>query len=244
MAVKYKIKSLDEVSQDLRNLYRQEGSEYVLDVDGVVDRSRLDEFRNNNIQLQQQLEKLKDIDPNKYKEFMELDRKVKEKELIDKGDIEGLVNVRVSAMREELTTRASTAEGRLETAHQQLAILTIDNNVRAEAIKQGVLPTAVDDVILRARNMYKMVDGVATPMQDDKVVFGKDGSTPMQIGEWLTSLKKGAPHLFQMSSGGGAGGGTGHGSVDVGKMSPAQKIAYGLSLGLQAESQMKTGLPT
>lgn len=244
MKLKFKIAKLDEVAETVRSLYRQEGDSYVLDVDGAVDRSRLDEFRENNITLQKQLDKLKDVDPAKYRELMELDRKVREKELIEKGDLDGLVNSRTAAMRDELTSKLSAAETQLQAANQQLAVLMIDNAVREHASKIGVLPTAVDDVILRARALYSMKDGVAVPEKDGKVIFGKDGSTPMPIGEWVVGLKKAAPHLFQMSSGGGASGGNGIPNVDMSKLSPAQKISLGLQQGgLVGERAINQNLP-
>jgi len=63
------------------------------------------------------------------------------------------------------------------------------------------------------------------------VLYGKDGSTPMPMNEWVLGLKKTAPHLFAGAAGSGAGGGRGHGHVDVSKMSPLQKIEAGLSQG-------------
>lgn len=236
MSLKYRIKALSEVSEALRELYKPEGDSFVLDVEGAVDRTRLDEFRNNNIELQKQIDKFKNVDPTKYQELMELQRKVQEKELIEKGDIDGLVNSRTMAMREELTARATTAETALQAANRQLATLMIDNQVRAEAVKLGVLPTAVDDMILRAQAIFVMKDGQAVPMQDGKVVYGKDGSTPMTISEWAGGLKKTAPHLFHGSSGGGASGNTGGtGAVDMSKLTAHQLIALGLEQGLPRE---------
>ena len=117
-------------------------------------------------------------------------------------------------------------------ANQTLSTLMIDNMVRAEASKLGVIPEAVDDVILRAKALYTIKDGVATPMADGKVVYGKDGTSPMPIAEWLTSVKKSARHLFLGSQGSGAGGGGNNsGGVDLSKMTPAQKIAYGMRQG-------------
>lgn len=229
MGLKYKIAALTEVAEAVRTLYKQEGDVYVLDVEGAVDRSRLDEFRNNNIQLQQQLDKLKDVDPAKYRELMELDRKVKEKQLIEAGKIDELVELRTTALREDLGTKLTNTEGQLSKANQQLAILMIDREVQAEAVKQGIAPTALEDVILRARALYTMENGQAVPKNGTEIVYGKDGKTPMPIGEFITGLKKNAPHLFAGSSGGGARGGTGTGTIDLSKASPLEKINAGLA---------------
>lgn len=230
MPLKFTIAKLEEVAEGVRNLYRQEGEKYVLDVEGAVARERLDEFRNNNIQLQQQLDKLKDVDPVKYRELVDIQRKIQEKELIDKGELDKVVELRTAAMRDELTSRATKAERELAQANSQLSTLMIDSTVKAEALKLGVAPTALEDVVLRARAIYVMENGKAVPKTaEGQVRYGKDGSTPMPIGEWLTTLKTDAPHLFATSQGSGAGGGRGAGTVDMSKLTPAQKISMGLS---------------
>lgn len=232
MGLKFKVATLAEIPEAIRSMYKQEGNEYVLDVDGAVDKSKVDEFRNNNIQLQQQLDKLKDVDPAKYRELMELDRKVREKQLIEAGKVEEAVNLRVESMRTELTGQLTEKTTALETANRQLAVLMIDRQVQAEAVKLGILPTAMDDILLRARTVYTMENGVPVPKTaEGKVIYGKDGSTPMPMNEWVLSLKKAAPHLFAGSSGSGANGGTRHGTVDLSKASPLEKINAGLAAG-------------
>lgn len=239
MAMKFKIAKLDEVAEGVRSMYRPEGDAFVLDVDGVVPKERLDEFRDNNIQLQKQLEKLKDVDPVKYKELVELQRQVDEGKLLKEGKIEEVVQGRVAQMRTSLEGERDTFKTRAERAENQLSTLLIDAAVKGEALKLGVLPTALDDVVLRARGTYRMVDGIATP-HDEKgqVVYGKDGKTPMAMGDWVEGLKKSAPHLFAGSQGGGAGGGARTGNVDLSKASPVQKIGLGL-----ANSQVMGSLP-
>lgn len=232
MGLKFKVATLAEIPEAVRSMYKQEGSEYVLDVEGAVDKTKVDEFRNNNILLQQQLEKLKDVDPAKYRELMELDRKVKEKQLIEAGKVDEAVNLRVESMRTELTTQLTEKDTALTIANKQLAILMIDRQVQAEAVRLGILPTAMDDILLRARTVYTMENGVPVPKsQDGKVIYGKDGSAPMPMNEWVLSLKKAAPHLFAGSSGSGAGGGGRTGQIDMSKASPLEKINAGLAAG-------------
>ena len=54
MALKFKAKSKDEITADLQSLYVERDGSWVLDVDGAVDKSRVDEFRANNITLSNQ----------------------------------------------------------------------------------------------------------------------------------------------------------------------------------------------
>ena len=232
MGLKYLIEKaeFDGLSEGVKGLYKADGTRYVLDVDGAVAKDRLDEFRNNNIELQQRLDKLKDIDPAKYKELMDLDQKVKEKKLLDAGQIDEVVKLRVAGIREELEGKVKESVDKLSQADAQLAVLLIDNVIKSAAIKNGVTSTAVDDVVLRAHSVFRMENGNAVP-KDSKgqILYGKDGVTPMTADEWLIGLKKTAPHLFVGSRGSGAAGGTGTAGVDLSKMTPAQKIAHGLS---------------
>lgn len=235
MALKYRIKKLEDVPEAVRGLYKADGEEFVLDAEGIVPKERLDEFRENNVNLQKQLEKLKDVDPVKYKELVELQRQVDEGKLLKEGKVEEVVNSRVTAMKATLEAERDGFKTRAETSEGQLAVLLIDSAVRAEALKKGIATTALDDVVLRARTVYKMKEGVAVPHNEKgEVVYGKDGKTPMPMTDWVEGLKKTAPHLFAGHSGGGAAGGGRAGTVDLSKATPAQKIAAGLaSSGLQ-----------
>jgi hypothetical protein len=240
MALKYQVAKLEDVPENVRNLYRQEGAAFVLDAEDVVPKTRLDEFRTNNIQLQQQLDKLKDVDPVKYAELIKLQQDVEEGRLIKEGKLEEVVNLRVTNMKRDLEGQLATSNSALSQANARLAVLMIDDAVRQAAVKIGALPTALDDVVLRARTVYSMDKGQPIP-KDDKgqVIYGKDGSTPMAIEDWLVGLKKTAQHLFAGSQGSGAGGGRSASTgVDMSKLSPAQKIAIGL------QSDLMGKLPT
>lgn len=243
MALKYRIKKIEDAPEAVRNLYKADGDEFVLDTEGVVPKERLDEFRENNIALQKQLDKLKDIDPVKYRELITLQREVEEGQLLKAGKIDEVVNSRVTAMKTALEGERDGFKSRAESAEGRLSVLLIDSAIRSEALKLGVVSTALDDVVLRARTVYKMKDGAAVPHDDkDQVIFGRDGKTPMPMTDWLTGLKKTAPHLFANSQGGGAGGGMRSGSNDLSKASAVDKIAAGLEQGgllgrLPAEAQ-------
>lgn len=233
MAFKYVIDKLEDVAENIRSMYVAKDGKYVLDVEGVVPKERVDEFRNNNIELQKQLDKYKNIDPTKYAELKQIQQEIEEGKLIKEGKLEEVVNLRVGNMKATYDGQITDLTGQLTKANRQLETLMIDNVVRAESSKAGVVPTAVDDVILRAKTTYVMENGVPTPKNaEGQIVYSKDGKTPMPISEWLTALRTTAVHLFQGSSGSGAGGGMGNGKTDFSKMSPAEKINYGLKHGM------------
>jgi hypothetical protein len=231
MGLKYQIASLNDVPENVRPLYKAEGNVFVLDAEGVVPSSRLDEFRNNNIRLQQEIDRFKGIDPTKHAELIEIQRKIAEKELVDKGDVEGLVSLRVNTMKQDLEGQLKTAKEGSEAATRQLSQLLILDAVKSAGIANGALPSALDDLALRANLAFVVENGVPVMKQDGKIVYGKDAQTPMTPTEWVIGLRKTAPHLFQGFNGSGAGGGTGRGKVDTANMTPLEKINAGLAGG-------------
>lgn len=233
MAIKFVIQKLEDVAENLRPLYKQDGNVFVLDAEGAVPKERLDEFRNNNISLQQQLDKLKDVDPVKYAELIKLDNEVKEGKLIKEGKLEEVVNLRVSTMKRDLEGQVNNLNTVLSKTKSQLHFLLIDNVIKTHAIKLGAIPDAIDDIVLRARGVYSVDDnGVPVPKNEKgEVIYGKNGKDPMPVDEWLSGLKGSAKHLFMGSQGGGAGGGRGQPTGNVGNLTPVQKISMGLAQG-------------
>lgn len=230
MALKGVIDTLDGIDESTAKLYtKTSDGKFVLDVEGMVPKSKLDEFRDTNVKLMKDMEKFKDIDPVKYRELAETHRKIQEKEWIEKGEIDKVVEQRVATMKGDLESKINEYKSSNESMAKQLDSLLIDNEVRSAAIKSGVRPSAVDDVLLRARAVFKVQNGVATPFDSKgQVIYGKDGSNPMAINDWVGSLKQSADHLFQGSNGGGAQGG-GAGVSNGANLSSVQKIAAGLN---------------
>lgn len=68
MPLKYKCKTKDEIPAEHLPLYAEREGAWVLDVDGAVEKSKLDEFRNNNVALAKERDDLKKryegIDPD------------------------------------------------------------------------------------------------------------------------------------------------------------------------------------
>ena len=98
----------------------------------------------------------------------------------------------------------------------KLTALLIDQAVVTEATKRGLRATALPDITSRARNTFKLVNGVPQAFEADGQTarVGKDGVTPMTLAEWIDAQVSDAPHLFESNVGGGA---AGNGSGGVGQ---------------------------
>jgi hypothetical protein len=155
------------------------------------------------------------------------------KKRIPMEKLDEIVNERTQKMKEEYENQIGQLKDVVSSQSGQLDNLLIDGAVRQAAAEAKVRNAAIEDVILRAKQTFKVVDGQAIA-HDSKgaIIYGKDGSTPLSTNEWLSGLKKNASHLFETSTGGGAGGGDqppSRGPQDTSNMSPLQKIAAGMS---------------
>lgn len=232
MKLKPVINALTDVPEQYRDLYTEKDGKFFLEVDGMVQKASLDEFRNNNIDLNNKLKQFTDLglDVTQLQEAAETARKVREKELIDAGDVETLVKERLQSTNQQHEAKVKSLEEQLGKSNSQLAVVMIDNVVRANATKAGVLDTAVDDVLLRARGTFSVKEGkIVATGPDGKPVYNKGGDD-LSVEEFVTGLSASAPHLFKSSEGSGAqrhqqGGGGGQGSENL---TPKQKMAAGL----------------
>lgn len=229
MGLKLFVENLDDVSENHKSLYEQtDDGKYRLDVDGAVPREKLDEFRQNNIELLKKLEGFKNVDVQKYTKLLEIEKRINDKDLVDAGKIDEAVQSRIQSMKTEHEGVVKDLSEKLNISNRQLESLLIDSAVRVKALELGALPAAMDDVLLRAKSAFKLVDGVAIPHVDGKPVYGKDGVNPMSVEEWISGLSKSASHLFGKTSGGGAQGSGNVGANNSRNMSSIQKITAGL----------------
>lgn len=241
MKLKFRVKSLSEVPEAFHSLYAEKGGEFVLEVDGAVSKDKLDEFRDSNIALKKQMDEIQakfgDIDPDRYRELSEKAQKERDKKLIDAGKVDELVAERVDAMKADFDKQVQALSGEKEKLTSQLEGLVIDNAIRDAAAKSGVRSTAVDDVLLRGRMLFRLQDGKAVPMDGDKPIYGKTGD-PMDISEWVGTLAEKAPHLFEPSQGGGAKG-TAPGQPGGGRIARDDSAGYLANLDDIASGKVK-----
>lgn len=175
------------------------------------------------------------IDPVRTKEMLAAFASEEEKKLIASGPegIKRVVEARMEKQREDMAKQIDEAvkreQGALEVASKFMERV-LDNHVRAAAAEAGVIPSAVEDVLLRGRQIFSVnEEGDAVQYDEDgeTAILGKDGRTPFSPKEWIDQMKEKAPHWFPATgSGGGAGGsakGKG-GGIDFSKLSPQEKL--------------------
>lgn len=230
MALKFKYQKREEIPAELVSHYAERDGVWQLEGDGVADKAKLDEFRQNNVGLLRQLNELKQrfegIEPDAVREAIEAKRKLDEGELLKKGDFDSVLQVRLAPLEK----RAKEAEAAAASANSRLVELQINQGAVAAATKRGLRLTAIADLTARARGVFKLVNGVPTALEADGQTprVSKDGITPMSFDEWTETLVVEAPHLFETNSGGGAAG-SGSGGAGNGVKNPWKKESWNLT---------------
>lgn len=242
MSIKQTYGNVEDIPAGLETIYAkgEDGTFNFVGAEGMVDKGRLDEFRDNNITLRQEVEgyeqsvteyetKLADMAKSlsdvEYK-FSGIDleahakqqaeaKALLEKEMIEAGEVDKLVNGRVdevlTAKQKEMEALKSTYESQLAELNEdlvgydfQLNKMLVDNELTKIAADKGVRASALEDVLSRGRNVFRVEDGQATAFNEEgRPLYAGDAVTPLSIDGWVEGLTKSAPHLFEMSSGSG-----------------------------------------
>jgi hypothetical protein len=236
MALQFKFNSKAEIPTDHLSLYTERDGAWVLDVDGAVEKAKLDEFRNTNVALIKERDELKQryagIDPDEVKALAEEKRRLEEAQALKAGEVEKVVENRIKGIKADLDKQVSTLSAERDALTARLTAIQIDQGVITVATKRGLRPTAITDITARARSVFRLVNGVPTAFEADgkTVRYGKDGLTPMTLEEWTDAQVAEAPHLFESNAGGGAAGnGSGGAGTRTTVKNPFRKDTWNLT---------------
>ena len=234
MPLKYKYATKQEIPAEHQSLYVERDGGWLLDADGVVSQSKVDEFRQNNIALTNQLKRFEGIDPDAVRQLADEKRKLEEAAQIKAGEVDKVVAARLKA---ELDKVHAPVVAERDALHGRLTAIQIDQAVVNEATKRGLRPTAITDITSRARTTFKLVNGVPQAFEADGQTarMGKDGVTPMTLAEWVDALVSDAPHLFEANAGSGAAGSGPGGVGNRSVKNPFRKETFNLTEAMKIE---------
>ncbi len=225
MALKFTYQSKDEIPAEHQPFYAEREGAWQLDVDGVPDKAKLDEFRKNNVALKRQIEDLQKrfdgIDPDEVRKLAEEKQRLEEEQQLKAGEVDKVVENRVKGLKAEWDKQVEALTAERQSLTSRLTAIQIDQGVITAATKRGLRPTALTDITARARSVFKLENGVPRAFEADgeTVRYGKDGVTPMTLEEWVDTQVAEAPHLFESNAGSGA---AGNGSGGVGGKGPVK----------------------
>jgi hypothetical protein len=235
MALKFKFDSKADIPAELTAHYVERDGAWFLDAEGAADKAKLDEFRNSNVallkQIDEQKKRFEGIDPDEVRKLADEKRRLEEQQQIKAGEVEKVVETRVKAAKTDFDKQLGLVSAERDALNTRLVAIQIDQGVVAEATKRGLRATAMQDITARARNIFKLVNGVPTAFEADgaTVRVGKDGVKPMTIEEWVDAQVSEAPHLFESNAGGGAAGNGSGGAANRSVKNPFRKEAWNLT---------------
>src|ERR1035438_4187704 len=185
MALKYKYKTKDEIPAELQSLYVERDGAWTLDAEGVVEKSKHEEFRTNNIALTNQLKRFEGIDPDAVRQLAEDKQKLLEERQLKAGEVDKVIEARLKTARAEWDKLHGVVVAERDTLLGRLTAIQIDQAVVTEATKRGLRPTAIPDITSRARTNFKLVNGVPQASEADGQTarMGKDGVTPITLAD-------------------------------------------------------------
>jgi hypothetical protein len=245
MALKFKCKTKDEIPSDHLPLYAERDGAWVLDVEGAVDKAKLDEFRTTNVALLKERDELKQrfegIDPEAVRQLAAEKQRLEEERQLKAGEVEKVIEARSKALKADLDKQLAGVVAERDALNARLAAVQIDQAAVAAATKRGLRPTALADLTARARGVFKLANGFPTAFEADgsTVRVGRDGLSTMTLEEWVDALVSDAPHLFEPNAGGGAAGaasGGGSGARPHGALrNPFRKETWNLTEQMQLQ---------
>ena len=229
MSLKFEItveehEKLDEAKQ---GLYKKDGDNYRLDVSGAVPKSKLEEFRTYNHELENQLKAFEGLDPDKYKAMIKTQEQLDDKKLIDAGEIETLVSNKVEAATSDFQSKLDAANKRNDALAAQLADRDvkelIENSAHKAFTEHRIRPEVQDDLMKSIKSTFSVKDGKAVGMDGETILAGANGN--LSINEFV----EGKPDFMKIPSNGGKGGENGGSGNSGGKqLHGVAKIQAGL----------------
>lgn len=228
-AVLFSKAEFDALPEPLRVLYKEEAGQFYLDADGLEDhtfarglKGALDGERGEKTKTARELQALKDklgdLDPDEAREALKKIRDMEEAATLNeipeklRPKFDEAVRLRVEALQKTWEAKEKSYAQKIARLEQdgqslsgKLAEITIDGAVREAASKAGIHEWAIDDAILRAKQVYKLKDGRPVPEKDGQVIFsGKSAGEPKPISEWLGEVVTERPGWLKPSVGTGA----------------------------------------
>lgn len=246
--LKTSVDKLDDVPEAYRERYTQrDDKKYYLDeievddhaeVKSALERERADrrKAKEEAERLTAEFEKYKDIDPEKARAALDALEKAEEKKLKDKGAFDELLKAEQEKARKALeakTTELGARDTQITELGKQLRKFKLDDKVRAAALKAGVLPDDLEDVMQLTAKNFDLGD------DDPPVVLGTDGKPSSATLETFfgETFKTAKPKFYAPTGAGGSGapaGGSGGGGgvkktvtrADFDKLSPSERSAH------------------
>lgn len=206
--------ALDALPEAIRTFYKESNGRFVLDAEGMVLdedhetlNGKLAEFRDNNIKLRKDLEKFKDVDPEKYRQLQtEIETLRGKGGKTDESEVQKAIEKALAPIQQQLEQAKAEAQAKA----QQLEAKELGDALWQIGVKAGVREEAREFWLSEAMKTFKLADGELLGYKGDSQLFsqrkGKAGE-PLTADEWALEIAPRTPSLailYKDSKGGGA----------------------------------------
>ena len=226
--LKYKLskEAFDELSDVEKTFYKKDGDGYTIQIDGAVDKAKLNEFRDNNIALSKEIEGFKGVDLEKYNKALAAEGKLREEQLLKDKDFDTWYSEKSAVERSDFEAKITTLTDELTESKSGYSSLISKHEIEGAATKAfskyKISPDANAAVMAQIRAKFVINNGSVVAMSGDTIETGKDGN--LSIDEFVSSQ----PECFKVPSNGGRGNGGGGGEYSDAHVSSINKISAGL----------------
>jgi hypothetical protein len=224
------VKTLEEVAEKYRDLYVETDGGFVLKVEDKDYKAKLDEFRQNNIDLKKKRDELEGtmkrfegIDPDKWEEAkkaLDTITNLEEKDLLKGGKLDEVIQRRLATAQAAFEKKENDYKKRVQALETETGDykgkysgLLVETKVGGVISNVGVpRKGALGDIMNRARSTWKVNDKGELEAPGQYNASGK----PVTLEEWAQQLLADAPYLFESQQGGSASGGSQKAKQDTG----------------------------
>ena len=214
------------LSEAEQTFYEKSGDDYQLMVEGAVDKSKLDEFRTNNVQLLKDAEKFKGVDLEKYNKALEAERVLREEQLIKDKDFDTLISEKTAVIQSDYEAKIKNLEDEIQSSKGSYQSLISKHEIEGAAntafTKHKISPDAHEAAMAQVRANFSINNGEVVSMNGDKIITGANGN--LTIDEFVGAM----PEIFKIQSNGGRGRGE-SGFSGSSTKTARDKIASGLA---------------
>ena len=185
---------------------------------------------------QEQMKQFEGLDVEKLKGLQKQLESNEELRLRGEGKVDELIERRVELLRKDKDAEIAARDSKLQEyenilkqKEENLRKLAVDSTIQQAYGLLDFEPSALDDVIRVARDVFIMDEHGDVVPRDAKgnIIFSKDGKSPITTKEWLELQAERKPYLRRPSKGGGAQGNK-TGARAFSDLSSTGKIAEGL----------------
>ncbi len=179
-----------------------------------------EQLREQVSSLKEQLAKFDGLDPDQAKKALSSVQDKAEREMLEQGKVDQLLETRMARSRNEYEARIKQLDSRLaglqeelEQKTSRLAEVLVERGIKDAVDEVGVIyKNAWPDVLARGKSLFQIdANGRAVARDaDGNLLSGRNDGESLTFIEWAKDLLVNAPHLFASSgnakerSGGGA----------------------------------------